>query len=344
MIHIKAGTFARAVTFGHERLLHRSLARRPICADGFRNLILQPRRVSTSHWLSNNGPSRSAAGRISESDKSWHLPPPPASSPIASEPLQRLKHPARGGQDLTHRYARLERALRGKEAYERDIEEYEEDEADASAEAAVAGTGGTPITVKRKGKTPFTFAGFAIPEKPKPPGPDECCMSGCAVCVYDLYDEAEEAYENALGTLRAALFKKSIPENTWPAQIRRGRQGASDRNLAVHDPAKARQVTLSAFEQLELQLASRRIQDQKQNEGRSSPGLSQATENSSGDAGSYNRESVHDELAMLHFDPNDDVTHRSKRKSTSIRGSSRSSIIDGKAIIEALSWMLFSRR
>ncbi|KIJ91882.1 hypothetical protein K443DRAFT_685677 [Laccaria amethystina LaAM-08-1] len=35
-----------------------------------------------------------------------------------------------------------------------------------------------------------------------PPADDECCMSGCAVCVYDLYEESLASYEDSITTLR----------------------------------------------------------------------------------------------------------------------------------------------
>ena len=36
------------------------------------------------------------------------------------------------------------------------------------------------------------------PVPPAPPDPEDCCRSGCAVCVFDLYNEALERYEAAL--------------------------------------------------------------------------------------------------------------------------------------------------
>jgi len=36
------------------------------------------------------------------------------------------------------------------------------------------------------------------PAPPTPPDPEDCCRSGCAVCVFDLYDEAVERYQAAL--------------------------------------------------------------------------------------------------------------------------------------------------
>ena len=36
------------------------------------------------------------------------------------------------------------------------------------------------------------------PQPPRSPEPWECCQSGCDPCVYDLYWQAMERYENAL--------------------------------------------------------------------------------------------------------------------------------------------------
>ncbi|KNZ43845.1 hypothetical protein VP01_97g2 [Puccinia sorghi] len=33
---------------------------------------------------------------------------------------------------------------------------------------------------------------------PKPPGPEDCCMSGCATCVYDIYAQESEEYLESL--------------------------------------------------------------------------------------------------------------------------------------------------
>jgi hypothetical protein len=36
------------------------------------------------------------------------------------------------------------------------------------------------------------------PTRPKEPNPDDCCGSGCARCVWDVYSEALERYEDQL--------------------------------------------------------------------------------------------------------------------------------------------------
>jgi hypothetical protein len=36
------------------------------------------------------------------------------------------------------------------------------------------------------------------PEPPVPPAPGDCCHSGCAWCVHDIYQDALERYQAAL--------------------------------------------------------------------------------------------------------------------------------------------------
>lgn len=36
------------------------------------------------------------------------------------------------------------------------------------------------------------------PQPPEKPLPNECCESGCPICVYDLYAEALDEYRRAL--------------------------------------------------------------------------------------------------------------------------------------------------
>lgn len=40
------------------------------------------------------------------------------------------------------------------------------------------------------------------PEPPLEPGPDECCGSGCPLCVLDLYADELERYRKALAQWR----------------------------------------------------------------------------------------------------------------------------------------------
>lgn len=40
--------------------------------------------------------------------------------------------------------------------------------------------------------------GDAMPAEPRRPEPDECCHSGCAFCVQDMYEDAMDRYRAAL--------------------------------------------------------------------------------------------------------------------------------------------------
>jgi hypothetical protein len=72
-------------------------------------------------------------------------------------------------------------------------------------------------------------------------------MSGCAICVHDLYAEALTEYQTSLDALRTTLHSRGVSEDKWPESIR-------------HHKADAKpQVnpTMSAFEQLEKMLAEK---------------------------------------------------------------------------------------
>lgn len=70
-------------------------------------------------------------------------------------------------------------------------------------------------------------------------------MSGCAVCVYDLYDEALTDYTDKVSALHTSLRVLHVPEDTWPSSIRPSRSQSTQ-------PKKS--AALSAFEELELRL------------------------------------------------------------------------------------------
>ena len=79
-------------------------------------------------------------------------------------------------------------------------------------------------------------------------------MSGCAICVYDLYAAALEDYRHALEALRSALEARGVPEREWPAEIRQ-KNSAEDDQSAKPSPQN---VALSAFEELERFLRAKR--------------------------------------------------------------------------------------
>ena len=80
----------------------------------------------------------------------------------------------------------------------------------------------------------------------------ECCMSGCAVCVYDFYEEALQAYKEAVLSLQDSLSALHIPEDQWPSSIRR--QSPSEHS----GRDKRKEMVLNAFEEMERALKLKR--------------------------------------------------------------------------------------
>ena len=76
-------------------------------------------------------------------------------------------------------------------------------------------------------------------------------MSGCAICVYDLYEESLAFYQEAVDTLRKSLVAMKVPESEWPSNIR-------SRTQAELSEALRKDTILSAFEELERTLAKKK--------------------------------------------------------------------------------------
>ncbi|KIJ63801.1 hypothetical protein HYDPIDRAFT_112762 [Hydnomerulius pinastri MD-312] len=169
---------------------------------------------------------------------------------LSSAAIARLKRPNRGGQNLTERYRRLENTTRGKEAFTKQVSAF----AQESASAAELRSTSKPAT-PGSSKSANTIAGFAIPEEPRPPADDECCMSGCAICVYDLYEDSLSAYKESVSALRSSLSALSIPESEWPAHIRTTKSAETP---AAVTPDKRKDAVLSAFEEMERTLKEKR--------------------------------------------------------------------------------------
>ena len=75
-------------------------------------------------------------------------------------------------------------------------------------------------------------------------------MSGCAICVHDLYQESLDNYNNSVAAVRASLTDMKVPENEWPETIRPG----SEKRMSL--PASS--LSLSAFQEMERALKARR--------------------------------------------------------------------------------------
>ncbi|KAL1695337.1 oxidoreductase-like protein, partial [Schizophyllum commune] len=154
-----------------------------------------------------------------------------------------------GGQNLSDRYRRLERSVRSKQALQQDLDEYQEEEEAVEEPSTQYGEGGGLAT--QQGAPTQTFKGYVIPDEPRPPEADECCMSGCAVCVYDLYEEALQAYKDSLTSIRAGLVQMGVPESQWPERLREKASKAAK----VERPVD---ISRNAFEEMERSLAAKR--------------------------------------------------------------------------------------
>ena len=81
-------------------------------------------------------------------------------------------------------------------------------------------------------------------------------MSGCAVCVYDLYEESLEAYEKAVASLRTSLYAADIPEYEWPASIQT--KSSTGDKAGPSESEKRKDTVMSAFEEMERSIALKR--------------------------------------------------------------------------------------
>ena len=103
--------------------------------------------------------------------------------------------------------------------------------------------------------------GVTVPPRPHPPAAEgelvlsfqlaaevtvgiECCMSGCAFCVYDIYAEELQAYRAAIEEARAALTKANIAESKWPPVVQRESKASGK---ARDDLAEGMDPTMAAF-------------------------------------------------------------------------------------------------
>lgn len=118
----------------------------------------------------------------------------------------------------------------------------------------------TPPSTLTKPKTAL-FHGLKIPEAPKPPESDECCMSGCAICVYDLHDDTLTAYKDSVTSLQASLDAMGVARDTWPASIRppplKSKAQAKAKFGALPPQQAQRAASLSAFEEMEMRLKAK---------------------------------------------------------------------------------------
>lgn len=74
-------------------------------------------------------------------------------------------------------------------------------------------------------------------------------MSGCAICVHDLYQESLDTYNESISSLRASLSTLRIPEAEWPTDIQTNAANGQGEKKGSGS------VSLDAFAEMERALA-----------------------------------------------------------------------------------------
>ncbi|KAG0037467.1 hypothetical protein BGZ82_002466 [Podila clonocystis] len=92
------------------------------------------------------------------------------------------------------------------------------------------------------------YHGFRIPVKPTPPGAEDCCMSGCAHCIYDIYEEDRQEYKEALVKVLENIQKAGLPPPPPDVVPASGAQGGDAKDNDDMDPG------MKAFLELERKL------------------------------------------------------------------------------------------
>ncbi|GAA5877953.1 hypothetical protein JCM3774_004765 [Rhodotorula dairenensis] len=127
-----------------------------------------------------------------------------------------------------------------------------------------------------------SFRGIKVPRKPPPPAEGECCMSGCATCVYDLYlddlehfhSQVRDAKRRILDSLRAESARPGVQVDLsgWPerelgpppseSDLRRGgNDGADSGSGSTAGPAATRAADPAEVAEREAAEARNQISD-----------------------------------------------------------------------------------
>ncbi|KAG0292182.1 hypothetical protein BGZ98_002683 [Dissophora globulifera] len=123
--------------------------------------------------------------------------------------------------------------------------------------AAAARTENTLPTAASRGSTlsqpaaakANVYHGFVIPIKPTPPGAEDCCMSGCAHCVYDIYEEDRQDYKRELSAILKAIETAGL--SPPPANIIGGATASGQAGKGADDDMDP---SMKAFLELERKL------------------------------------------------------------------------------------------
>lgn len=85
-------------------------------------------------------------------------------------------------------------------------------------------------------------------------------MSGCALCVYDLYDDALAAYSDACRAACNELRAQGVNKSAWPTELRDNKDITEDGPNGGM-PVKRVDPVRAAFEQMERELMARRAKE-----------------------------------------------------------------------------------
>ncbi|KAK3811188.1 MAG: oxidoreductase-like protein [Benniella sp.] len=111
---------------------------------------------------------------------------------------------------------------------------------------------GTPSSLSQPTAQSTPYHGFLIPVKPTPPGAEDCCMSGCAHCIYDIYEEDRQEYKQKLAKVLEEIEKAGLPP---PPNVSTGSDGSNsaDGNKSNEDDSDM-DPSMKAFLELERKL------------------------------------------------------------------------------------------
>ncbi|KAF9566652.1 hypothetical protein EC968_003600 [Mortierella alpina] len=109
---------------------------------------------------------------------------------------------------------------------------------------------GTQSSLSKPADESIPYHGFAIPVKPTPPGSEDCCMSGCAHCIYDIYEEDRQEYKRKLAIVLQDIEKAGLPP---PPNIATKSSTTADGSPATEDD-DGMDPGMKAFLELERKL------------------------------------------------------------------------------------------
>ncbi|KAF8933808.1 oxidoreductase-like protein [Dissophora ornata] len=86
---------------------------------------------------------------------------------------------------------------------------------------------GTGSSLSKPTAESTLYHGFSVPIKPAPPGAEDCCMSGCAHCIYDIYEEDRQDYKRRLAKVLKEIGNAGLPP---PPSVAASNGGGGSKN------------------------------------------------------------------------------------------------------------------